>query len=124
MSFDAFARMNIDDEAGFVAFLVEASAQMLKANGQPEQASKAISLFKDSSKTGGVNQLASNLKMLNGMNNRNAINPNNRAPVYQFEDAMALTLKDAGIIVSTSYLLTASKNFHSSGPPRQQTFGH
>jgi hypothetical protein len=122
MSLDDFAKLNNDDEAGFVAFLVEASSQMLKANGQPDQASKAISLFNDSSKNGGVQQLASNLKMLNGLNKRNAINPNNRAPVYQVEDAMALTLKDDGIIVPTSYLLTASKDFRPSGPPRQHIF--
>jgi len=122
MSFDDFARMNNDDEAGYVAFLVEASAQMLKAKGQPDQAGKAISLFNDSSKNGGVQQLASNLKMFYGLNKRNAINPNNRIPAYQFEDAMALTLKDQGIIVPASYLLTAGKDFSPSGPPRQHIF--
>jgi hypothetical protein len=122
MSFDEFARLNNDDEAGYVAFLLEASAQMLKAKGLPDQASKAISYFNDSSHTGGVHELASNIKMLYGLNNRNAINPNNRAPTYQVEDALALTLKEDGIIVPTSYLLTASKNFQPSGPPRQHIF--
>jgi hypothetical protein len=123
MSLDDFARMNNDDEATYVAILVEASAKMLKANGQPDQARKAILLFNDSSKNGGVPQLASNLKMINTLNKRNAINPNNRAPVYQFEDAMEITFKDAGIIVPTGYLLTISKDFHPSGPPRQHTIG-
>lgn len=119
MTFDEFARMNNDDEAGYVAFLVEASAKMLKANGQPDQADKAIALFHDPGKDGGVSKLASNLKMLHGLNNRNATNPNNRAPVYQVEDAMALTLKDDGIIVPASYLLTAGNDFRPSGPPRE-----
>lgn len=118
MSFEDFARLNDDDEAGYVAFLVESSAKILKTNGQAEQADKAISLFHDSSNSGGVHQLASNLKMLNALNKRNAINPNNRAPVYQVEDAMAATLKDAGILVPTSYLLTAGKNFRPTGLPR------
>jgi hypothetical protein len=124
MSIDDFAKMNNDDEATYVAILVEASAKMLKANGQPDQARKAISLFNDCSKNGGVPLLASNLKMINALNKRNAINPNNRAPVYQFEDALELTLKDAGIIVPTSCLLKASQDFRPSGPPRQKTFDH
>ena len=115
--------MNNDDEATYVSLLVEASAKMLKANGQPDQARRAISLFKDSGKNGGVPQLASNLKMVNALNKRNAINPNNRAPAYQVEDAMELTLKDAGIIVPTSYLFKISKDFRPSGPPRQHTIG-
>ena len=123
MSVEDFARMNADDEATYVAILVEASAKMLKANGQPDQARKAISLFKDSSKNGGVPQLASNLKMINALNKRNAINPNNRVPVYQVEDAMELTFKDEGIIVPTSYLLTISKDFRPSGPLRPRTIG-
>jgi hypothetical protein len=57
------------------------------------------------------------------MNKRNAINPNNRAPVYQVEDAMASTLKSAGVIVPANYLLTAGKDFKPDGPPRQHTMG-
>ena len=118
-----FVRLNNDDEATYVTSLVEGSAKMLKAHGQADQAQKAIALFKDSSKNGGVNQFALNLKMLNGMNTRNAINPNNRAPVYEVEDAMERTLKDNGIIVPVSYLLTINKDFQPSGPPRSLTVG-
>ena len=117
MSIHDFGKMNRDDEATYVALLVEGSAEMLKAHGQPEQARKAISFFKDSSKDGGVQQPASHLQMVNALNKRNAINPNNRAPVYQVEDAMELTLKDDGIIVPASYLLTINKDFRPSGPP-------
>jgi len=123
MSLEDFGRMNNDDEATFVTLLVEGSAQMLKARGQPDQARKAVALFRDPSKNGGVQQFASNLKMVNSLNKRNAINPNNRAHVYQVEDAMELTLKDAGILVPTSYLLTVSKDFAPAGPPRQLTGG-
>lgn len=123
MAPEEFARMNNDDEATFVALLVEASAKMLKANGQPNQAAKTIALFHDPSQNGGVPQLAFHLRTLNNLNNRNATNPNNRAPVYQVEDAMVLTLKDAGIHVSVSYLLDADKDFRPSGPPRSLVSG-
>jgi hypothetical protein len=94
---------------------------MLRANGQPDQASKVIAFFKDSRKQGGVNQLAMNMKAMNGLNNRNAINPNNRAHVYEVEDAMALTLKNHGIIVPVGYLLAINQDFQPVGPPRPLT---
>jgi hypothetical protein len=68
-----------------------------------------------------VNQLAMNMNAMNGLNNRNAINPNNRAHVYEVEDAMALTLKENGIIVPAGYLLAINQNFQPVGPPRPVT---
>jgi len=121
MSFEDFIRMNDDDDATYVAALVEGAAKMLRAKGQPDQAGKLVALFKDSGKQGGVNQLAQNMKTLNALNNRNAINPNNRAPVYEVENAMELTLKDNGIIVPASYLLSINRNFQPAGPPRSMT---
>ena len=118
MSFDDFHRMNDDDDATYVTNLVEGAAKMLRANGQPDQALKVVALFKDSSKQGGVNQLAMHIKDMYALNNLHAINPNNRAHIYEVEDAMARTLKDNGIIVPVSYLLTINENFQTSGPPR------
>jgi hypothetical protein len=118
ISFHDFIRMNDDDDATYVTALVEGTAKMLRANGQPDQARKLIAFFKDSSKQGGVNQLAMNMKMLDGLNNRNAINPNNRAHVYEVEDAMALTLKNKEIIVPVGYLLAINQNFQPAGLPR------
>lgn len=123
MSILDFARMNLDDESTYVALLVEGTAKMLRAHGQADQARKAIALFKNSGKDGGVNQLAMNLKMLNGLNNRNAINPNNRAPVYEVEDAMELTLKDNRIMVPAGFLFTINRDFRPSGPPRSRITG-
>lgn len=119
-----FINMNNDDEAAFVALLVDGTSQMLKAAGHPDQASKVIALFHDTSNNGGVHLLANNLKTINAVNNRNGVNPNNRAPVLQVEDAMSLTFKDAGIIVSTKDLLIISKDFAPSGPSRSSTLGH
>ena len=121
ISFHDFIRMNDDDDATYVTAMVEGAAKMLRANGQPDQARKLVAFFKDSSKQGGVNQLAMNMKAMNGLNNRNAINPNNRAHVYEVEDAMELTLKDNGIIVPASYLLAINQEFRPIGPPRSVT---
>lgn len=121
LSFHDFIRMNDDDDATYVTAMVEGAAKMLRANGEPDQARKLIAFFKDASKQGGVNQLAMNMKAMNGLNNRNAINPNNRAHVYEVEDAMALTLKNRGIIVPVGYLLAINQNFQPVGPPRSST---
>ena len=119
MSFDNFARLTNDDKANYVVFLVEAAAQVLKTHGQPDQAGKAIALFKDPGPNGGMHQFASNMQMLNSLNNRNATNPNNRVPAAQIEDVMALTLKGNGIIVSTKDLLASSRSFVPDSPPPQ-----
>lgn len=123
ISIHDFARMKMDDQATYVTSLVEGSATMLKAQGQPDQAQKALALFKDPSKSGGLNQFVLKLKELEGLNNRNATNPNNRAPVYQIEDAMEMTLKNNGIIVPASFLLTINKNFTPSNLRLPQTIG-
>ena len=121
LSFHDFIRMNDDDDATYVTAMVEGAAKMLRTNGEPDQALKLIAFFKDAGKQGGVNQLAMNMKAMNGLNNRNAINPNNRAHVYEVEDAMALTLKNHGIIVPVGYLLAINQDFQPVGPPRSAT---
>jgi hypothetical protein len=118
-----FARMNLDDQATYVAALVEGSAKMLRADGHPDQAQKVIDLFKNSTKQGGVNQLAMKLKELHAENDHNAINPNNRAHVYDVEDAMAATLHENGIEVPVKYLETINRNFAPAYPFRSHTGG-
>ncbi|MCE0523356.1 MAG: hypothetical protein LV480_10650 [Methylacidiphilales bacterium] len=114
-----FAKLSIDDEATYVTLLVEGVAKELRAQGHPDQAHQAIMFFKDKTKNGGVAQFATNLKAVNAINNRKAINPNNRAIPYQVEDAMAMTLKDQGINIPVSYLLSINKDFKPTGPYRQ-----
>jgi hypothetical protein len=118
MPIPEFSRMNDDDEATYVTALVEGAAALLKSQGHADQAQKAIALFNDPGKKGGVNQLAINLKDLNTANNRHSDNPNNRVPELEVEDAMELTLKDNGIIVPVSYLRSINKDFSPTGPPR------
>jgi len=123
MTVEQFGRLDDDDEAGFVAFLVEASAQLLKSQGQPEQAHQVIALFKEAAPNGGVARLAENVKEVNALNKRHALNPNNRIPDSQIEDALARTLKEAGFNVPAKYLLAAGKGFHPDDPPRSRPLG-
>jgi hypothetical protein len=121
MSIHDFGRMNDDDEATYVTLLVEGSAQMFKAQGQPDQARKVIAFFKTPGKDGGTYQFADELKQAFAANQRNATNPNNRVPERQVEDAMAATLKAQGFPVSAGYLLSVSQGFRPLGLPRAQT---
>lgn len=123
MSVRDFAVMNIDNQSTYVSLLVEGVATFLKSHSQPEQAQKAIFFFRDVSKNGGVSQLASELKQLNALNNLSATNPNNRAHVYEVEDAMEIILRDKGIIVPLGYLLTINKNFTPSSARLPQAIG-
>ena len=100
MTVEDFGRMHEDDESTYVALLIMDAAHILRARGQPEQASQVISYFKVPGKFGGVQELADKVKTLNALNKKNAINPNNRAPVYQIEDAMESVLREKGIKVS------------------------
>jgi len=121
MTIENFARLTLDDEASYVTLLVTRSAHMLRTQGKPDMADKAVALFKDPSKSGGVTQLAMNLKAVNNQNNLHATNPNNRVPELQIEDAMAATLKANGIIVPVSFLLSCQKEFKPSGIRRSVT---
>lgn len=116
MTIEDFAKLNDDDEATYVTEMVSGTSDYLKKQGQADQAAKVIALFKDSSPNGGVIQFAQNLKMLFSLNRRNATNPNNRAPVYGVEDAMARTLNGAGVTVTPKFLQAFNENFQSTGP--------
>jgi hypothetical protein len=119
-----FASMKVGDQADYVTTLVEGAAAMLKAKGQPDQAEKTVAFFKDASTKGGVTKFAAKLKEMEGANVRNSTNPNNRAHVYQVEDAMEATLKDEGIMVPASYLLTVNKDFTPISSRLPANFGH
>ena len=60
------------------------------------------------------------MKAVDAENRHNAINPNNRKPVLQVEDAFALMLKDRGVIVPVSFLLSVNRNFMPAAPNIQQ----
>ena len=118
LTLEKFERMNNDDESTFVAILIEAAAKKYKDAGQPDQAAKIMAYFKTPGRFGGVQQFAANLVTINGRNNLNATNPNNRNAVLLVEDGMSQTLKDQGFDVPTTYLVASAKDFRPVGPPR------
>lgn len=112
--------MNNDDEAGFIAFEVQAAADYLTAHGQPGQASRAVALFHEPGPEGGVARLAGNLKAMFASNRKNdSLARGFDVPPAQVEDAVALTLRGAGIVVPAKVLLTAGDRFRPEGLPRQ-----
>jgi hypothetical protein len=123
MTIHDFGRMNNDDESTYVALMITESAKLLKAQGQPDKAAELMAYFKEPGKFGGVQQFAAQLMATNANNKRNAINPNNRVPEAQIEDAMEKTLKDKGYIVPAKYLRNALKDFRPDGPPRARAPG-
>jgi hypothetical protein len=123
MDFFFFSRLALDDQATYVTSLVEESAKMLRKTGHPDEAQKAIALFKDPTNHGGVHELATNMKELALQNTRNADNPNSRAPVYDVEMAMQLTLKDNGVDVPLKFLESVNKNFAPTLPLRSHAIG-
>jgi hypothetical protein len=113
-----FARMALDDQSTYVSDLVIGSAKMLRATGHPDQAQKAIALFKDSTSHGGVSQLASNLKHLQQRNTITQSVTNGRQTHYDVEAAMQLTLRNNGIDVPLKFMETINRNFSPSLPMR------
>ena len=120
MSIYLFSKMKNPDRATYVDNMVEGAAKMLKDQGHTDQSQKVLDLFGDAGPNGGVSQFVTKLKDVDSDNRRNAINPNNRKPVLQVEDAMALMLKDNGVIVPVSFLLDINKHFTPAAPNIQQ----
>ncbi len=114
MTMDQFARMKFDDEASYVAVLVEGSAKYLRQQGKNADADRLIQLFMQKGKGSGTDQFAMNVKDAYAQNMHNQINPNNRVTPLLIEDAMSKTLKNNGMDVPSKYLLTLYKNFKPS----------
>ena len=114
-----FARMALDDQATYVTSLVEDSAKMLRATGHPDQAQKAIALFKDPTKNGGLNQLVVNMRHLQAQNTMTQSATNGRATNYDVEAAMQMTLRRNGIEVPLKFLESINKTFAPSLPLRK-----
>ncbi len=123
MTIHDFGRMNNDDEATLVALFVESSKNYLKAHGQPEKGDKLIAFFKTPGSDGGTYKFADQLKQTDATNKKNAINPNNRVKELEIEDAMSVTLKDAGFDVPAKFLFSVTQSFRPSGIPRPRTLG-
>jgi hypothetical protein len=118
-----FARMALDDQADYVSSMVAASAQMLRATGHPDEAAKAIALFKDPSKNGGLNQLVKNMRALQEQNTMSQSVTNDRTTTYDVAWAMHVTLRSNGIEVPLKFLESTNRNFTPQLPLRQHASG-
>ena len=121
MPIPRFDKMAQSDKNDYRASLVEGAAKALNAHGDAQQAQKLFALFTDQGENGGARQLAKNMEIFRELNKENAANPNNKEPVYEVEHALALTLKDNGIVVPVDVLLTLGKDFKPKSPPSEKT---
>jgi hypothetical protein len=115
MQIPQFDKLAVDDQATYVTLLAKGSANALYAHGDRAGGDKLIQLFNTTGKTGGGAQFWKYLDEVRIMNKNNAADhPNNKQPPYEVEHAFALMLKNNGIIVPVSFLLTINKDFKPS----------
>lgn len=112
MQIPQYDQMDYRDQGHYVTLLVKGVYENLIAQGETEQANKLLTFFQDGSDKGGPAQFSKNLEMAKALNQQNAANPSNQKPVYEVEHAMALTLKNQGIVVPVPTLLAINKDFH------------
>ena len=117
MQIPQFAKLAADDRATYVTLLAQGAANGLYAHGDRAGGDKLVQLFDDTSDNNGEHQFWKCLKEVIIMNKNNAADPNNKQPPYEVEHAFALMLKNNGIIVPVSFLLTLGKDFKPSSPP-------
>ena len=106
MPIPQYEKMSQADRGDYSVALVEGAIKALNDHGQPEQAQKVSALFLDKSDAGGFMQFRKTLEVIKALNKQNAANPNNKEPIYEVEHAFALTLKNDGVSVPISVLLT------------------
>lgn len=117
MQVPQYDQMVKTDRNHFITLLLKGAVEALDAHGKSEQSKKLISLFNDFSDKGGISQFEENLQFVRVANAKKATDPNNKDPVYEVEHAMALTLKQDGIIVPIKVLLEINKDFKPAYPP-------
>jgi hypothetical protein len=114
MPISQFDKMQRNDRELYVGRLLDGTVESLKAHGREDQAQQVLNLFADRTAGGGIERLEMNLKAFRQVNRQHQDDVNNTQPTYQVEDAFALTLKNQGIDVPVSFLLTINKNFKPS----------
>jgi hypothetical protein len=114
MPISQFDKMQRNNRELYVGRLLDGTVESLKTHGHENQAQQVLNFFADRTEVGGIQRLEMNLKAFRQLNRANKDNLNNTQPVYQVEDAFALTLKNQGIDVPVSFLLTINKNFKPS----------
>jgi hypothetical protein len=121
MQIPQFDKLAVDDQDTYVTLLAQGAAKGLYDHGDIKGGDKLVQLFNDGSNTGGGAQFWKYLDEVRIMNKNNAADPKNKEPPYEVEHAVALMLKNNGIIVPVSFLLTINKDFKPSSPPSGKT---
>ena len=121
MQVPQYDQMVQNDKSRYVTLLVMGAAKALEAHGQPDQSKKLIVFFEDGSDNGGAHQFSKNLQVVRMINAKNATDPNNKQKPYEVEHALALTLKNNGILIPVDVLLAFGKDFQPSSPPSGKT---
>jgi hypothetical protein len=117
MQIPQYDQMVQNDKSTYVTFLIMGAAKALEAHGQPDQSKKLIVFFEDGSDNGGAHQFSKNLQVARIINAKNASDPNNKQKPYEVEHALALTLKNNGILIPVDVLLALGKDFKPKSPP-------
>ena len=117
MQIPQYDQMVQNDKSTYVTFLIMGAAKALEAHGQPDQSKKLIALFEYSGENGGAHQFNKNLQIERIINAKNAADPNNKQKPYEVEHALALTLKNNGILIPVDVLLALGKDFKPKSPP-------
>jgi hypothetical protein len=120
MQIPQYDKMDKHDRAQYVNLLVKGTYDHLSATGQSAQAETLLYLFEKSSAKFGWPQFEKNLQMARALSAKHAADPNNKKVPYEVEQAFALTLKNNGILVPVTFLLTVNKDFKPSYPPSEK----
>jgi hypothetical protein len=108
MPIPQFDKMTVSDRGTYTTLLIKGSVDALTTRGNAHDADKLFALFDSGD---GLKQLFHNLDTLRLLNQKQSIDPNDRHPVYEFEQAFALTLKQNNIIIPLNFILTINKDF-------------
>lgn len=117
MQIPQYDKMDKHDRVHYVNLLIKGTYDHLSATGQSVQAERLLYLFENSSAKFGWPQFEKNLQMARALTAKHAADPDNKKVPYEVEQALALTLKNNGILVPVSFLLTINKDFKPSYPP-------
>lgn len=121
MQIPQFDKMTHEQQGAFAVFLIESAANILAAQGDTAGAARVRDVFEShpgQPEKPALNQFFRNLNGIRKLNQQYAKNTNFKP--FEVEYALALTLKQNGIIVPVSKLLLASQSYKPSGSAAAQ----
>jgi hypothetical protein len=110
-----FDKLTKNQQASYLVFMIDGSADFLKKAGQSADAQKLLDLFTNTvpgqNLPLGNQQFLTNLNAARALNNKNANNPDK---LIEMEQIFGITLRTYGIDISIDTLETLSSNFKPS----------